>query len=131
MAEQNNYDQLEETLRERREALRQQIERHLAEAEEDQYRDIAHRVRDAGEASVYDLVKGLEFERIETESREMEATEHALIKFDNSQYGLCEDCGRRIRQKRLEAEPNAPRCLKCQEKREIEFGEGARGTATL
>ncbi|HET7371455.1 MAG TPA: TraR/DksA C4-type zinc finger protein [Gammaproteobacteria bacterium] len=121
MPEQNDYRDLQNTLRERREALRQQIEQHLAEAEEDQYRDVAHRVRDAGEASVYDLVKGLEFERIETESREMEAVEHALIKFDNSQYGLCEDCGRPIGRERLEAEPTALRCLECQEKHENEF----------
>ncbi|HET7586933.1 MAG TPA: TraR/DksA C4-type zinc finger protein [Gammaproteobacteria bacterium] len=121
MRDNKDYAELENTLRERREAVREEIERHLAEAEEDQYRDIAHRVRDAGEASVYDLIKGLEFERIETESREMEAVEHALIKFDNSQYGLCEDCGREIRLERLQAEPTALRCLECQEKHENEF----------
>ncbi|HET6725264.1 MAG TPA: TraR/DksA C4-type zinc finger protein [Gammaproteobacteria bacterium] len=131
MTEHKDFAELENTLRERREALRGNIERHLMEAEEDQYRDIAHRVRDAGEASVYDLIKGLEFERIETESRELEAVEHALIKFDNSQYGLCEDCGRRIQLERLRAEPTAMRCITCQEKREIEFGGGERGTATL
>lgn len=131
MTEHENYAELENALRQRREALRAEIEQHLSEAEEDQYRDIAHRVRDAGEASVYDLVKSLEFERIETQSRELEAVEHALTKFDNSQYGLCEDCGRRIRLERLRAEPMAQRCITCQEKHEIEFGGGERGTATL
>lgn len=131
MSEAADYGEMENALRQQRAELRGAIEQGLLEAEEDQFRDIAHRVRDAGEASVYDLVKGLEFDRIERESRELEAVEHALTKFDNSQYGLCEDCGRHIEFERLRAEPAARRCLTCQEKHEIEFGGGARGTAQL
>lgn len=118
----SEYVELENTLRGNRAVLRADIEQHLLEAEQDQYRDIAHRVRDAGEDSVYDLVKGLEFDRIETESRELEAVERALAKLTASQYGLCEDCGRHITLERLKAEPTATRCIECQEKHELEFG---------
>jgi RNA polymerase-binding protein DksA len=128
MPEQDNYAELQQTLRERREELRGEVEQRLLEAEGDRYQDIAHRVRDAGEASVADLIKGLEFERIETGSRELEAVEHALAKFENGQYGICEDCGRRIEVERLRAEPTAPRCLECQEKHEIEFESRERPT---
>lgn len=126
----STFAQLENTLRARRETLRGEIERRLAESGEERYRDIAHRVRDAGEASVSDFLKGLGFQQIERLSRELESVEHALTKFDNSQYGLCEDCGALIGIERLRAQPDARRCVACQEKHEIEFG-GARGTASL
>lgn len=121
MAEAADYGETENALRQQRAELRGAIEQQLLESEEDQFRDIAHRVRDAGEASVYDLVKSLEFDSIERESRELESVEHALTKFDNSQYGLCENCGAHIERERLRAEPAARFCLACQEKREIDF----------
>ncbi|HET7308094.1 MAG TPA: TraR/DksA C4-type zinc finger protein [Gammaproteobacteria bacterium] len=121
MAEAADYGEMENALRQQRAELRGAIEQQLLESEEDQFRDIAHRVRDAGEASVYDLVKSLEFDSIERESRELESVEHALTKFDNGQYGRCENCGVHIERERLRAEPTALRCLACQEKHEIEF----------
>jgi DnaK suppressor protein len=44
--------------------------------------------------------------------------EHALSKFDNSDYGLCEDCTSPIDEKRLEAIPHARLCLSCKAKNE-------------
>ncbi|HET7569442.1 MAG TPA: TraR/DksA C4-type zinc finger protein [Gammaproteobacteria bacterium] len=121
MSQSADYSEMENALRQQRTELRGEIEGQLLESEQDQFRDIAHRVRDAGEASVYDLVKGLEFENIERASRELELVEHALTKFDKGQYGLCEECGAHIEPERLRAEPAALRCLPCQEKYEIEF----------
>ena len=40
------------------------------------------------------------------------AAEHRLA---NGEYGLCEDCGDTIGFARLEAQPAASRCVKCQE----------------
>lgn len=120
-AETSVYVELENTLRQRREALLGEIEQHLLESEEDRYRDIAHRVRDSGEASVADMLKGLDFQQSERLTRELEAVDRALLKFENSQYGLCEDCGTRIAIDRLRAEPEATRCIACQEKHEIDF----------
>jgi RNA polymerase-binding protein DksA len=126
-----DYAELENDLRQRRESLRAEIEQRLLESEASSYEDVAHRVRDAGEASVSDLLKGLEFDRIQNESREIEAVEHALTKFDNNQYGICEDCGIRIPIERLRAEPTAIRCVNCQQKHETEYEEGARRTDSL
>ena len=39
--------------------------------------------------------------------------EHALDKFDNGTYGLCDNCGQPIDLARLEALPEASLCLSC------------------
>jgi len=39
--------------------------------------------------------------------------EHALHKFDNGTYGLCDVCGQAINPARLEALPQASQCLSC------------------
>jgi DnaK suppressor protein len=39
--------------------------------------------------------------------------EHALEKFDSGTYGVCERCGARIPDARLEAKPAARLCIDC------------------
>jgi RNA polymerase-binding transcription factor DksA len=39
--------------------------------------------------------------------------EHALEKFDNDSYGVCESCGKPIAPARLEAKPEARTCIDC------------------
>lgn len=40
---------------------------------------------------------------------------HALSKFDDGTYGLCDGCGKPIDPARLDALPQAALCLKCKE----------------
>jgi DnaK suppressor protein len=42
----------------------------------------------------------------------------ALQRLDNGTYGTCADCGRAVPEGRLEAKPEAARCLTCQAKRD-------------
>lgn len=39
--------------------------------------------------------------------------EHALQKFEDGSYGLCDNCGKKIAPARLEALPQASLCLDC------------------
>ena len=41
------------------------------------------------------------------------AVEHALHKFEDGTYGLCEGCGQPMDPARLEALPQARRCMSC------------------
>jgi len=43
---------------------------------------------------------------------------HALAKFDDDTYGLCEECGRDIGFSRLQARPEARLCIACQTRAE-------------
>lgn len=39
--------------------------------------------------------------------------DHALDKIKKNKYGICEDCGKKITQDRLEAKPEARNCKSC------------------
>jgi RNA polymerase-binding protein DksA len=54
--------------------------------------------------------------RLELEKRvreQLAAVEHALVKYDEGTYGLCDSCGQSIGPERLEALPQANLCLNC------------------
>jgi DnaK suppressor protein len=42
----------------------------------------------------------------------------ALVRLENGSYGVCVDCGKPVPEGRLEAKPEAARCLTCQAKRD-------------
>jgi phage/conjugal plasmid C-4 type zinc finger TraR family protein len=46
--------------------------------------------------------------------RDREQADHAAKVRATGGYGVCEDCGTRIAPERLEAIPNATRCVTCQ-----------------
>jgi DnaK suppressor protein len=45
--------------------------------------------------------------------QELAGIEHALEKFKNGTYGLCDNCGKPIAPERLEALPQASLCVEC------------------
>jgi RNA polymerase-binding protein DksA len=48
------------------------------------------------------------------------AVEDAIQRFENGNYGICEDCGETINVERLEALPSTTLCLPCKSRREKE-----------
>lgn len=46
--------------------------------------------------------------------QDSEHAEHARDRFARGGYGVCEDCSRPIAPERLEALPDATRCVRCQ-----------------
>ena len=64
-----------------------------------------------------EATESLELEKrlaLEKQMREQLAgVEHALSKFEEGTYGLCDSCGKKIDPARLEALPQASLCLEC------------------
>lgn len=60
----------------------------------------------------------LEFALGERELAELSAIDAALTRLQTGAYGQCTDCGVQIAPARLQATPEAPRCIGCQEKHE-------------
>lgn len=58
----------------------------------------------------------LEFALGEREMAELSAIDAALARINAGTYGECTDCGTHIAPARLQATPEAPRCIHCQEK---------------
>ncbi|HSI88320.1 MAG TPA: TraR/DksA family transcriptional regulator [Pyrinomonadaceae bacterium] len=57
----------------------------------------------------------------ENESRQLALIDEAVLRIDDEEYGLCQNCEQAITPKRLEAIPWARYCLNCQEL--VEKGE--------
>ncbi len=55
----------------------------------------------------------------------LSSVEHALQKFEEGTYGLCDKCGKAIASERLEALPQASLCVECKAK------EAQKGRAPL
>jgi len=69
--------------------------------------------REEEAAETTELEKRLTMEkRLRTQLADVE---HALSKFDDATYGLCDVCGEPIAPARLEALPQAALCMKCKE----------------
>lgn len=60
----------------------------------------------------------LEFALDDHESKELAAVDAALQRIENGSYGQCTTCGSTIPPARLQAAPQAERCIACQEKAE-------------
>ena len=60
----------------------------------------------------------LEFAIGERETGELAMIDAALARIEAGSYGDCTDCGVSISAARLQASPEAPRCIACQEKLE-------------
>ena len=59
----------------------------------------------------YELERRLTLEKSIRE--QLASVEHALQKFEDGSYGLCDSCGKPIAPERLEALPQATLCLDC------------------
>jgi len=59
----------------------------------------------------YELERRLTLEKSIRE--QLVSVEHALQKFEDGTYGLCDNCGKPIAPERLEALPQATMCLDC------------------
>lgn len=51
----------------------------------------------------------------ENESKQLMLIDEALVRIDDNEYGLCQNCEKEINPKRLSAIPWARYCLDCQE----------------
>lgn len=80
----------------------------------EQYLQIAHEVRDLEDESFADLVVDVSLAEIDRDLAELRAIDAALLRLGDGSYGLCEVCDRPIDVQRLEAAPEALRCIDCQ-----------------
>lgn len=102
-------------LYERAAQLRGEIQRTLERSSDETHVRIAEQARDTEDDSFSNLIVDLNLAEIDRDADELRRIDTALARLSEGSYGLCEDCGQRIPQARLEAEPTALRCIRCQE----------------
>ncbi len=110
---------LKQRLLERYNHLRRDIYHELQKiGREEDFKDLAGEVHDPGDASVADMIFEADIETLNTQALELRRVEAALKRMAEGHYGECIDCGDDIGYARLEAEPDALRCITCQERYE-------------
>jgi RNA polymerase-binding protein DksA len=103
------------TLRERSEALRADIRSTLERSADETHVRVAEQARDMEDDSFSNLIVDLNLSEVERDVDELRRISTALRRAADGTYGLCEDCDVVIPTARLEAEPTAGRCVRCQE----------------
>jgi len=72
-------------------------------------------VQDVGDQALSSIMESLRSSMQSAEVDEYRRIIKAIEMIDKGVYGICEDCGQAIPEKRLKMFPNAIRCLICQE----------------
>ncbi len=112
----NNFEQLHSRLESEKKRLLSELEKLEISAHPTEVRregsPFGKREEEATES--LELEKRLALERQLKEN--LADVEHALHKFEEGTYGLCDICGRPIPPERLQALPQASLCLECKAK---------------
>ena len=118
------------TSNKRQEALRdillkkkQEVTRHLEEQMGHQLNtDVQQRidhVLDSGDQATMDIAEDLDLSLLEMRNKNLKAINDALQRLKEGTYGICEECGGEIPEKRLLVMPFTSLCIVCQGKQEI------------
>ena len=116
-------------LRERAQQLRGEIREVLERSTDETHANIAERARDIEDDSFSNLIVDLNFSDIDRDADEIRRIDAALTRISDGSYGTCVDCDQAIPMARLEAEPTAERCIRCQER--FEKTHATAGTPSL
>src|ERR1043165_6865146 len=91
----------------------------MVERTEDYGREADREVsQDPADKASNSYTKELLFSQSTSERNTLKLIEEALARIQDGSYGECLNCGEDIQQKRLDAIPWAPYCIKCQELQE-------------
>lgn len=102
-------------LRARAEQLREEIRSTMERSNEESPGQAAEQVRDPGDESFSTLIVDVNLSEVSRDSDELKRIDGALTRLAEGSYGMCADCGQEIPLARLQAEPTAERCVRCQE----------------
>lgn len=108
------YKELQQQLLETKESLKMQLEVTKRAVREDGV-GYSNHMADAG-TEVFEQARDVSVAR--QLEHTLEDVIHALQKFEDSTYGICESCGSIIELARLEALPSARYCMRCQSRHE-------------
>lgn len=115
-------------LQARRAELAAELRGDAEQIDRDNYAALSGEVGDAGDRSVADLIADTGKAQMVRDMQEFNEVEAALARLDGGDYGLCEDCGVEIAAARLQVQPTAWRCVRCQQRHEKTFDTPERST---
>jgi DnaK suppressor protein len=126
MSTENNKEQaVSQSLEDRKKLLLKELRRDFFNKFKEEHGSRFEEVMDTGEMSVASMIESVGFEVAGIREEELRTIVEAERKILEGTYGICERCGKKISDARLDAEPYAIYCLDC--KNEIESEERPKG----
>src|SRR5438876_11467270 len=122
-------DTLGERLRNRRQALRAEVQAQLANSDDPRVVGLKNELAATEDWVLADILGDLDIAMVTRDLQELEEIDAALARLDDGSYGTCHDCGEPIGWPRLNVQPTALRCISCQEA--FEASRGRPGPPTL
>ena len=80
--------------------------------------DFQHELPDTLDQACIESDSSLAFRIRERESKLIRKIKHSLDRLEQGTFGICDECGGQISERRLMARPIATLCIKCKEKQE-------------
>ncbi len=91
------------------------LRRHLAKIMKDGQDLFDSSVRDEGDRGQFGFEQEMNRRRMDLCNENLKLIRDALARLNFASYGICEECGAEISEKRLQVMPFAAHCLECQE----------------
>jgi DnaK suppressor protein len=105
---------LHTAIEQRRAALITELQEDLARVRHDRRDEIVGSVPDAGDDALVMLFAELDRAEADRDVTELRALEAARQRVTEGSYGTCAECGGEIGFERLQVNPAAVRCIRCQ-----------------
>ena len=106
--------ELHATVERRRAVLRAEIEQGLGKVRADRLEDLAGASPDPGDESIASLISDLDQADTSRDLSELRGLDAAHERIADGSYGTCIDCVGEIAFARLQVNPSAERCIRCQ-----------------
>jgi DnaK suppressor protein len=110
--------ELRKSLIKRREAIIRETKEEIAKYVSGEARQLVDTALDDGDWAVVDVSEDLNLSRLTAQRKTLHDIDESLRKIDEGTYGICEECGEEISEKRLSVLPTATLCLSCKENKE-------------
>ncbi len=110
---------LKKLLIHKREDIVKEAREEIKKFQSGEKKQLVEAVMDEGDMSVVDLAEDISLRQLSTHRETLIKIDTALRKLHEGTYGICEECGDEINEKRLNILPFAIYCVDCQEKKEI------------
>ncbi len=110
--------EIRKSLIKRREAIIREAKEEIAKYVSGEARQLVDTALDDGDWAVVDISEDLNLSRLTAQRKTLHDIDESLRKMDEGTYGICEECGEEISEKRLSVLPSATLCLSCQENKE-------------
>ena len=118
MLDNQEIQQIEDALRQRRKLLFEEIDEKLRAARDPTSSEHADALIEDGDAAIADLLSHTSLAESQRDVQELQEIEAALARITDGSFGVCVQCGHEVDPPRLKVHPTALRCIRCQEESE-------------